>query len=283
MSLKDKFQTGQKIIWCPGCGNFGIFQAVQKAFQGLGLEPWQVFVAYGIGCHGHLANYLKTYGFQGIHGRALPLATGVKIANKDLTVLAVAGDGDQLGEGGNHLIHACRKNPDITCLIHNNQLYSLTVGQASPTSEKGARTRTTPQGVVDPQLNPVALAIASGATFVARSFAGDMDHLTGIITKAIEHKGFALVDILQPCVTLNPINTFTWFKERVYKLEETNHQPQDKSAAFEKSLEWGKRIPIGVFYQEQRPTLEDNLSADQKQLASSPSKLRLEDLLNEFR
>jgi 2-oxoglutarate ferredoxin oxidoreductase subunit beta len=284
MSLKDKFQTGQKIIWCPGCGNTGIFQAIQKAFQELDLEPWQVFVAYGIGCHGHLANYLKTYGFQGIHGRALPLATGVKVANKNLAVLAVAGDGDQLGEGGNHLIHACRKNPDITCLIHNNQLYSLTVGQASPTSEKGLKTKTTPAGVVDPQLNPLALAIASGATFVARGFAGDIAHLTQIITKAIRHRGFALVDILQPCVTLNYLNTFSWFKERIYKLEETDYQPQDKSIAFKKALEWGSRIPIGVFYQEQRPTLEDNLLVGKKQpLAESSLKVNLKKLLSEFK
>ncbi len=284
MSLKDKFQTNQQIIWCPGCGNFGIFQAIQKAFQELNLEPWQVFVAYGIGCHGHLANYLRTYGFQGIHGRALPLATGVKIANKSLVVLAVAGDGDQLGEGGNHLIHACRKNPDITCLIHNNQLYSLTVGQASPTSEIGLKTKTTPLGVVDPQLNPVALAIASGATFVARSFAGDVSHLTGIITKAIKHRGFALVDILQPCVTLNSLNTFSWFKERIYKLEETNYQPQDKSIAFKKSLEWGKRIPIGILYQEQRSTLEEQLLPDKEMvLAEQSLKPDFKKLLSEFK
>ncbi len=280
----NKFKTGQKSTWCPGCANFGILAALENAFQELKLEPWQVFASFGIGCHGQMSNYLNTYCFEGLHGRALPLAIGVKIANKNLTVLSIAGDGDQLGEGGNHFVHACRKNPNITCLIHNNQLYSLTVGQASPTSGLGVKTRTTPQGVFDQPLNPMVLAIASGASFVSRAFAGDIPHLTEILIKAIQHKGFSVVDILQPCITLNSINTFDWFKQRIYKLEEFGYEPNNKTAAMEKALEWGERIPIGIFYREERPVLEENLLPE-KEMILVEQKLGtgLKDLLREFK
>jgi 2-oxoglutarate ferredoxin oxidoreductase subunit beta len=187
MGQENQFRTSQEITWCPGCGNFGIWAALQAAFKELGLRSDQIFIAYGIGCHGHMVNYLKTYGFQGVHGRALPLALGVKIANKNLKVLAVVGDGDQLGEGGNHLLHAARRNPDLTCIIHNNQLYSLTVGQASPTSDKNSQTRSTPKGVFDESLNPLAVSLAAGASFVARGFAGDIPALTKLLVRAIEH------------------------------------------------------------------------------------------------
>ncbi|MDP2930015.1 MAG: 2-oxoacid:ferredoxin oxidoreductase subunit beta, partial [bacterium] len=267
----NKFRTNQQSTWCPGCANFGILAALENAFKKLGLEPWQIFASFGIGCHGQMSNYLNVYSFEGLHGRALPLAIGVKVANKNLTVLSVAGDGDQLGEGGNHFIHACRKNPDITCLIHNNQLYSLTVGQASPTSDLGSRTRTTPQGVFDQPFNPVALAIVSGASFVARAFAGDIPHLTEVLVKAIQHKGFSVVDILQPCIALNSVNTFDWFRKRIYnindissnparyKLEESGYEPSSKIVALGKAFEWGEKIPVGIFYREDRPTLEENL------------------------
>lgn len=272
------FKTESKIIWCKGCGNFGILAALEKTFAGLGLSPNQILAVYGIGCHGHMANYLRVYNFEAIHGRTLPVAIGAKIANKKLKVIAIAGDGDQLGEGGNHLIHAARKNPDITCLIHNNQIYSLTVGQASPTSEKGIKTKTTPHGVVDPQLNPLALGIASGASFVARSFSNDIPHLVSILTQAINHQGFALVDILQPCISLNYTNTFAWYRDRIYKLEETGYLPDNKNLAFQKAQEWGDKIPIGVFYQEKRLTLENQFS----DLIDQPLETSIKDLLKEF-
>ena len=280
--MNNEFRTQAKIIWCQGCGNFGILTALENAFKKLGLSPNQIAAVYGIGCHSHMANYLKVYNFEGIHGRALPIASGIKIANKKLKVISIVGDGDQLGEGANHLVHASKRNSDITCLIHNNQIYSLTVGQASPTSEKGIKTKTTPQGVVDQQLNPLALAIASGATFVARSFAGDIPYLTEVLVQAINHKGFSLVDILQPCISLNHINTFTWYRERIYKLEETKYSPNDKNLAFAKSLEWGEKIPIGVFYREQRLTLEDQLLNKDIVLTDQALDVLIKDLLKEF-
>lgn len=281
--MNPDFKTQEKIIWCPGCGNFGIFAALQKVFEQLNLNPDKILAFYGIGCHGHMANYLKINNFEGLHGRALPLATGAKLANKNLTVLAVAGDGDQLGEGGNHLIHAAKHNVDITCVLHNNQLYSLTVGQASPTSDKGFKTRSTPAGVFDQPLNPVALSLAAAASFVARSFAGDIPHLVQTLKAAIQHRGFALVDVLQPCITLNTLNTFAWFRQRIYKLEETGYQPNDKIKAFEKSQEWGDKIPIGVFYQEQRPTLEEELLPGKDTiLADANLETNIKDLMAEF-
>ncbi|MDP3093889.1 MAG: thiamine pyrophosphate-dependent enzyme [bacterium] len=283
MKELDRFKTPAEIVWCKGCGNFGILESLQRAFQELRLKSNEIFAVYGIGCHGHMANYLNVNSFEGIHGRAIPLAIGAKIANKGLRVLAIAGDGDQLAEGGNHLIHASRKNPDITCLIHNNQLYSLTVGQASPTSEKGIKTKTTPQGVVEPQLNHLALAIASGATFVARSFSGDIPHLTKILIEAINHKGFSVVDILQPCTSLNYLNTFSWYKQRIYKLEETDHNARDKRKAFAKTQEWGEKIPVGVFYKEERPTLEEQLLPSKEMiLAEQPVGVSIKKLLSEF-
>jgi len=281
-SQKNKFRTDQHIIWCPGCGNFGILAALENAFLELGLKPNEIFAVYGIGCHGHMANYLKVYNFEGLHGRALPLATGVKIANKNLKVLAVVGDGDQLGEGGNHLIHASRRNPDIKCILHNNQLYSLTVGQASSTSDLKTKTKSTPEGVFDLPLNPLALAIASGAGFVARGFAGNIPQLTKIFIQALKHKGFALIDVLQPCVSLNYFNTASWYKQRIYELGK-DYDPQDKVLAFKRALEWGEKIPIGVFYKEERPTLEDNLLPTKNTiLAQEPLKVVLKDILTEF-
>lgn len=282
MKEPSQFRTLNEIIWCKGCGNFGILAALENAFTKLGLKPNEIFAVYGIGCHGHMANYLKVYNFEGIHGRALPLATGVKIANKNLKVLAIAGDGDQLGEGGNHLIHASRRNPDIKCILHNNQLYSLTVGQASPTSDLQIKTKSTPEGVFDLPLNPLALAIASGAGFVARGFAGDIPQLTEIFIQALKHKGFALVDVLQPCATLNYFNTASWYKERIYELEK-DYNPQDKVLAFRRSLEWGDKIPTGVFYKQERPTLEDAvLPQIEKPLAEISLNAKISKLLVEF-
>lgn len=249
-----------KPTWCSGCGNFGIWQALKNAFISLSLKAEETVLVYGIGCHGNMFNWLPTISFEGLHGRTLPLAQGIKVANPSLTVLAIAGDGDCYGEGGNHFLHAARRNMEITLLVHNNQVYALTTGQTSPTSNKGFKTKSTPTGVQDIALNPVLVSIAAGASFVARGFGGDVPHLTSLIIQAIKHKGFSIVDILQPCVTFNQINTFDWFKERIYKLEEAGYQPNHKLAALEKSLEWPKngqdgKIPIGIFYQEEREVI----------------------------
>ena len=255
--------AGSQPAWCPGCGNFSILNALKKALVELDIEPHKVLMVSGIGQAGKLPHYTRGNVFNVLHGRTLPAAAGAKIANPELVVLAVGGDGDGYGEGGNHFLHSLRRNHDITYLVHNNQVYALTKGQASPTSDQGFVTKTTPHGASTP-LNSLAVAIAAGGTFVARGFSGDIDHLVGLIKSGIQHRGFALIDILQPCVSFNHKNTHAWYKERVYKLEETVYRPSDRSAAMEKALEWGERIPIGVIYQRERPTFEDELTVLRK-------------------
>ena len=250
--------AGSQPAWCPGCGNFSILNALKKALVELDLEPHRVLMVSGIGQAGKLPHYTRGNVLNVLHGRTLPAAAGAKIANPELTVIAVGGDGDGYGEGGNHFLHSVRRNHDITYLVHNNQVYALTKGQASPTSDQGFVTKTTPQGASTP-LNSLAVAIAAGGTFVARGFSGDIDHLVGLIKSGIQHRGFALIDILQPCVSFNHKNTHAWYKERVYKLEEAAYRPSDRSAAMEKALEWGERIPIGVIYRQEKPAFEDEL------------------------
>jgi 2-oxoglutarate ferredoxin oxidoreductase subunit beta len=243
----DDYKDGET-EWCPGCGNFGILDSLIRALVNLGLEPHKVLMVSGIGQAGKLPHYLKCNTFNGLHGRGLPVATGAKLANPELTVIAVGGDGDSYGEGGNHFIHAVRRNPDITLLAHDNQIYGLTKGQASPTSEPGMITKLQTHGVITTPFNPLAVAISLDCPFVARGFAGDTGHLSSLIAEAVSHPGFALVDILQPCVSFNKLNTFRWYKERVYRLEEEGHDPANRAEAFGKALEWGERIPTGVIY-----------------------------------
>jgi len=251
--------AGLQPAWCPGCGNFGILKALNKALVELEIEPHQLLLVSGIGQSGKLPHYSRGNVFNSLHGRPVSPAIGAKVANPELVVIAVSGDGDGYGEGGNHFIHAARRNHDITYLVHNNQVYGLTKGQASPTSDVGFVTKTTPYGAANP-VNPISLAIVSGASFVARGFAGDAEHLAGLIKKGIAHKGFSLIDILQPCVSFNHKNTFQWYRERVYKLDDTRgYTPGDKKAALEKALEWGEKIPIGVIYEEDLPVYEDQL------------------------
>lgn len=252
--------AGLKPAWCPGCGNFGILKALNKALIEMEIEPRQILLVSGIGQAGKLPHYTRGNVFNSLHGRPVPPAIGAKIANSELIVIAVSGDGDAYGEGGNHFLHAARRNHDITYLVHNNQVYGLTKGQASPTSDVGFVTKTTPYGAVSP-VNPVALAIIGGASFVSRGFAGDVDHLSDLIKKGITHRGFALIDILQPCVSFNHRNTFQWYKKRVYKLEDESYDPTDKKAALEKALEWGERIPIGIIYEQDLPVYEDQQPA----------------------
>lgn len=259
--------------WCPGCGNFGILNALKKSIIDLKIEPKDFVVVSGIGCSGKMQQWLNTYAIHTLHGRSLPVATGIKLANGDLTVVASGGDGDGYGIGIGHFIHAMRRNIDITYLVHNNQVYGLTTGQTSPTSEKGFVTKSTPFGVIEVPVNPIALAIESGATFVARGYAGDIIHLSGLITEAIRHRGFSLVDILQPCVTFNHKNTYDWFQKVCYKLP-ADYSPSDKRAALAKADEWGEKtgIPLGVLYKEERPTYSDEVP----QLATPLSKQSLD-------
>ncbi len=249
------------------------------------LDPSRVVFVEGIGCHGHLVNFLNTNHFEGLHGRPLPVAQGIKLANHELNVFVATGDGDCLGEGGNHFLHALRRNVDLVCLIFNNQRYSLTTGQASPTTEKGNVTKTSPFGLIEEELNPIALAIARGGSFVARSFAGDVQHLKETIIKAHQHRGLAVVDILQPCVTFNKVNTFQYFRERVYKLEDLDgYDPHDKSLAVDKAFEWGQKVPIGVFYREEKPTYESQLAqiSEQPLVEQSLKDINLDKILREY-
>ena len=276
--------AGLSSAWCPGCGNFDILNAVKKALVELGIEPHQVLMTSGIGQAGKLPHYIRCNIFNSLHGRPVPPAIGAKIANPELIVIAVSGDGDAYGEGGNHFIHAMRRNHDITYLVHNNQVYGLTKGQASPTSDLGFVTKTTLEGATTP-INPMALAIAANASFVARGFSGDVEHLTSLIKLGVTRKGFALIDILQPCVTFNRKNTNSWYRERVYKLEEEqNYDPSDKPLAFAKAEEWGDRIPIGIIYKEERPTFEEQLPALNKGplVRQKIEPRQVEGLLNEF-
>lgn len=262
----NTYKTNKLPTWCPGCGDFGIWMALKNALAELNIGTEDGVVVYGVGCHGNMYDWLNIYGFSGLHGRTLPVAQGIKLANHNLPVVVVSGDGDGLGEGGNHFLHAAKRNPDVTVVLHDNELYSLTTGQASPTAQPGFKTKSTPEGVGDMPINPMALAITAGATFVARAFAGDTPRLTKILAAAIQHKGFSLVDILQPCVTFDKVHTYAWYRERVYYVEDKGYAITTRLAAIEKSMEWGDHIPLGVLYKEEKPTSEDREPA----LASGP-------------
>jgi 2-oxoglutarate ferredoxin oxidoreductase subunit beta len=259
----DTYKSEIKPTWCPGCGDFAVLRSLQTAIHALQLEPWNIAVVSGIGCSSNLPHFLATYGFHAIHGRALPVAEGIKLANPDLHVIVVGGDGDGYGIGVGHFIHAMRRNFDITYLVMNNQIYGLTTGQASPTSEKGMKTKSTPiEGVIENPIDPIALALASGATYIARCFSGDVKTMSELVKGGIEHKGFALIDCLSPCVTYNKINTYDFFRERVYDLAKEGHDSTDMKAAFAKATEWPMvqkgRIPLGLFYRNPAvPTYED--------------------------
>jgi len=247
-----KYETA----WCPGCGDFGILDALKDALVKLDVDMHKVVFVSGIGQAAKLPQYINCNFFNGLHGRALPVATGIKIANKELSVIVASGDGDIYGEGGNHFMHAIRRNIDITVIVHNNQVYGLTKGQASPTSDLGFVTKVQTHGVISEPVHPLGLAVTLGAAFAARSFSGDREHLSSMIQEGIKHKGFSLIDVLQPCVTFNKKNNFVWYKQRVYKLM-ADYDAHDKYKALEKALEWGDKIPIGIIYQDGRPTYED--------------------------
>lgn len=248
------------IAWCPGCGNFSILKAVKRALEELNIEQGKLVMVSGIGQAAKAPQYMNVNYFNGLHGRAIPPATAIKAANPGLTVIAESGDGDMYGEGGNHFIHAIRRNPDITVLVHDNMVYGLTKGQASPTSAEGFKTPVQAQGVTLEPFNPMAVAIALDAPFAARVFCADEDRTVDIIKQAVQHRGFSLVDILQPCVTFNKVNTYQWFKDNTYYLDE-KHDPRDRAAAFRKAVEPGK-LGLGVFYvNDGRKPFEETLPA----------------------
>jgi 2-oxoglutarate ferredoxin oxidoreductase subunit beta len=248
----------EDIAWCPGCGNFGIRNAVIAALDELGLDKQNTVYVSGIGQAAKIPHYLDTHFFNGLHGRALPPATAIKASNPSLTVIVESGDGDIYGEGGNHFIHAIRRNPDITVIVHNNMVYGLTKGQASPTSQIGMHTPVQVFGVFENPVNPLSLALSLNAPFIARAFSGDIDRTKEIIKKAILHKGFSLVDVFQPCVSFNKLNNFQWFRAHTYYLEDS-YDPGDRVAAFKRAIEEAP-LPLGIFYQnEGRSTFEENL------------------------
>ena len=250
------------IAWCPGCGNFPILKILKQAVAELGIEPTNLVMVSGIGQAAKIPHYLKANVFNGLHGRALPPATAIKATNPALTVIAESGDGDMYGEGGNHFLHTIRRNPDITNIVHNNMVYGLTKGQASPTSQKGFKTPVQVNGVFLEPFNPLAVAIALDASFVARCFAGDAEQTKEIIKNAIKHKGYALVDVFQPCVSFNKLNTYRWFKEHTYYLED--HDPLDRQRAFEKAIQIDE-LPLGIFYiKPEKATFEENIGIYQE-------------------
>ena len=259
MVTLDDLKTPKTNTWCPGCGNFGILMAFKKALIELGLQREETVMVSGIGCHGKIVNYVNVNGFHGIHGRVLPTAQGIKLANPNLTVIGFAGDADQYNEGWGHFAHAIRNNIDMTLIVHDNMVLGLTTGQATSTAQQGFKSKSTPFGVIPPMLNPVVHALVSNSSFVARGFSGDMFHLKKLMVEAIKHRGFAYVDVFQPCVSFNYLNTYDWFSQRVYKLEDEGHDFTDRNNALEKAFEWGDRIPIGIFYNKERPTYQDSI------------------------
>ena len=256
------FEAEAEVTWCAGCGDFAILKSLKQALADLGIEPHRALVVSGIGCGSKLPDYLAVNGFMTIHGRPLPVATGAKLANPELSVVVVNGDGDSYGIGGNHFVQTCRRNPDITQVVENNQIYGLTKGQYSPTSDKGFVTTTSPDGAIERAFNPMAVALAAGATFVARAFAGQPRPMADMIAAGIQHRGYALIDVLQPCVTFNRVNTYDWYRQRIYRLDEEGYDPANFEAAWEKAHEWEERIPLGVLYRtESVPTYEEEVAA----------------------
>lgn len=250
---------GADVAWCPGCGDFLILRILKTALAELEIDQKGLVLVSGIGQAGKLPHYLKSHTYNSLHGRALSPATAIKAVNKELTVIVTSGDGDMYGEGGNHFMHTIRRNPDITSIVHNNMVYGLTKGQASPTSQSKMKTPLQVEGVSLEPFNPLAVAIALDAPFVARTFAGDMEHMKKIMKEAIKHNGFSLVDVFQPCVTFNKINTYQWFRENTYKLEDS-HDPYDKNEAFKRATETEK-YPLGIFYiKKDKLTFEETLS-----------------------
>ena len=275
--------TGYKPTWCPGCGNWGIGMALKMAFIEMGMLPSSLMISFGIGCSGNMNDFINGYAMHGLHGRAVATAVGMKLANHKLPVCAIVGDGDCYGEGGNHFLHACRGNHDIKVIIHDNRVYGLTTGQVAPTAEKGQKSKSTPSGIIEVPVDPLALAITQGATFVAQTFAGDTKHMVETIKKAFQHTGFAVVNVLQPCVTFGEKSTYQYYMQHMYKLD-SNYNPTDKTAALEKAFEVEKeKFPLGVIYQSQRKAYHQEAIADNAvSLINQPRFQDFDNLVEEF-
>ncbi len=280
MSDVKDFASPIRPTWCPGCGNHAIWNAVKRALVQAGLAPHQVVLVSGIGCGSKLPDYTRANGIMTLHGRTLPVASGVRLANHGLRVVCTHGDGDGYAEGLGHMLHAARRNIGLVDIVQDNRIYGLTKGQYSPTSDQGRVSKTSPWGAIELPVNPLALTLAAGGTFVARAFSGDLPHLVDMIVRALQHRGYALIDVLQPCVTFNRVNSYDYYQPRVYKLQdEPGYDPGDRSAAFQRAQEWGERIPIGIFYQvEDRPAYEERMPALQAGplVRRPPEKLRRE-------
>ncbi len=265
-SIKD-LTPKETPTWCPGCGDYTIISSLKNALSEVGFKPEETVICSGIGCGSKAPHYVKTFGLESLHGRGIPSATGVKLANNKLNVIVVAGDGDTYGIGCNHFMHTMRRNLNMTFVIQDNAIYGLTKGQTSPTSQQGFKSNSTPTGVLEEPVNPMRWAITGGATYVARGYAMDIAHLKELLVGALKHNGISVVDVLQPCVTYNKFNTAEWYKQRVYHIEK--HDPKNKEAAMKLAEEWGDKIPIGLFYHEEgKPTYEEGIP----QIAKQPLK-----------
>lgn len=275
--------SGYKPTWCPGCGNWGIGVAIKAALIASGLTPSSVFISFGIGCSGNMNDFINAYASHGLHGRALPVAIGFKLANHKMKTIVVAGDGDFYGEGGNHFLHACRGNHDITVFVHDNRVYGLTTGQSAPTAQKGYKSKSTPGGIIEISVDPLSLAITQGATFVSQAFAGDTPHLIDLMTKAISHKGLSLVNILQPCVTFNKINTYAYYLSRTYKLS-SEYKSDDRQLALQKASEVNEeRFPLGILYKQDKKSYHEQVQVlSSGTLLDSISSIDYTELMSDF-
>ena len=253
-----ELNSGHMPDWCAGCGDFGILIALKGAMAKLNIDAHNTVVVAGIGCSGKLPHFIKTYGFEGLHGRTQPAATAIHLVNNSLNVVAVGGDGDGYGIGMGHFIHAMRRNLDYCYIVHNNEIYGLTVGQASPTTKKGVKTKSTPHGAIEQEVNPMLLSLSAGATFVARGFSGDIPHLTDIIAQGIAHRGIAHIDVFQPCTTWRKDLPYELYQKMIYKLDKEGHDPSDWNAAVARAREY-ERWPIGVFYKTEKPIYTDEI------------------------
>lgn len=276
-TFKD-FRNNVKPNWCPGCGDFSVQAAIQKACANIGLEPEQLALITGIGCSGRLSGYVNSYGVHSIHGRALPMAQGVKMANQELTVIASGGDGDGFAIGMGHTIHALRRNIDITYIVMDNQIYGLTKGQTSPSSAHGFVTKTTPEGSIEKHVSPLELALASGATFVAQSFSSDIKDLTSIIEAAVNHKGFSFVNVFSPCVTYNKVNTYDWFKENLTKLADIEDYDYTNKQLAMNTVHEQEGLVTGIVYQDtEAPTYESQIDGYSENLTKADLNIKQEE------
>ncbi|MFD0711352.1 2-oxoacid:ferredoxin oxidoreductase subunit beta [Paenibacillus sp. GCM10027626] len=266
MATFKEFRNNVKPNWCPGCGDFSIQAAIQRAAANSGLEPEGLAVISGIGCSGRISGYINAYGLHGIHGRALPIAQGVKLANRELTVIASGGDGDGFAIGMGHTVHAIRRNLDITYIVMDNQIYGLTKGQTSPRSAEGFKTKSTPEGSIESTLSPLEIAMSAGATFVAQSFSSDLKQLTALIEAGLKHKGFSLINVFSPCVTFNKVNTYDWFKENIVNLDQfPDYDPANRMAAMNKIMETNGLLTGLIYQNSERKCYEDMIKGFQEQ------------------